>query len=161
VASAEAVYCLRRAGVADLDLVLHHRRRMFEDMGEGDAERLAQMVEVSRPLLERGLREGFYQGFFLEDERGRVVAGAGVIRLEFQAPARHPEPRRSWIVNVFTEPEHRRRGLARRLCEAIVAWGRESGLGSLYLHASDEGRPLYRSLGFVPTNEMRLDFPTA
>jgi hypothetical protein len=43
----------------------------------------------------------------------------------------------------------------------IVAWGRESGLGSLYLHASDEGRPLYRSLGFVPTNEMRLDFPTA
>jgi hypothetical protein len=24
------------------------------------------------------------------------------------------------------------------------------------LHASDQGRPLYERLGFVPTNEMRL-----
>ena len=30
------------------------------------------------------------------------------------------------------------------------------GLTALYLHASDEGRPLYAELGFRPTNEMRL-----
>ena len=148
---------LRRATIADLGLVLHHRRRMFEDMGERDLEALDRMVAVSHPLLARGLREGFYQGWFLEDPGGRVVAGAGLISLEFQAPPRHPEPRRSWIVNVFTEPTHRRQGLARRLVETIVAWGREAGLRSMYLHASDEGRPLYDRLGFLPTNEMRLD----
>jgi len=27
----------------------------------------------------------------------------------------------------------------------------------VYLHASDEGRPLYESIGFDATNEMRLD----
>jgi hypothetical protein len=27
----------------------------------------------------------------------------------------------------------------------------------IVLHASDDGRRLYQSLGFVPTNEMRLE----
>jgi GNAT superfamily N-acetyltransferase len=57
---------------------------------------------------------------------------------------------------MFTEPEHRRRGLARLLMDTIVTWCRAEGLRFLYLHASDEGRPLYQSLGFVPSNEMRL-----
>ena len=58
---------------------------------------------------------------------------------------------------MFTEPEHRRRGLARWIVETIVGWGREAGLPGVYLHASDEARPLYASLGFEPTSEMRLD----
>ena len=57
---------------------------------------------------------------------------------------------------MFTEPEHRRRGLARRLVDTMVEYGRGAGLGSLYLHASLEGRALYESVGFEPTNEMRL-----
>jgi hypothetical protein len=40
--------------------------------------------------------------------------------------------------------------------DTIVTWCREEGLRFLYPHASDEGRPLYQSLGFVPSNEMRL-----
>jgi GNAT superfamily N-acetyltransferase len=148
---------MRRANVRDLALVLHHRRSMFEDMGETDAATLDRMVEVSRPLFERGLREGFYQGWFLEDAAGGVIAGAGLISLEFQPPPRSPDPRRSWIVNVYTEPEHRRRGLARELVTTIVAWSRAAGLRCVYLNASDHGRPLYEGLGFRPTNEMRLD----
>jgi GNAT superfamily N-acetyltransferase len=152
---------MRRANVRDLGLVLHHRRRMFEDMGEENLLALERMVEVSRPLFERGLREGFYQGWFLEDAAGQVVAGAGLISLEFQPPPRSPDPRRSWIVNVFTEPGHRRRGLARELVITIVAWSRAAGLRCVYLNASDHGRPLYEGLGFRPTNEMRLDLDRA
>lgn len=59
-------------------------------------------------------------------------------------------------MNMFTEPGHRRKGLARQLVGEILAWARARGLRTLILHASDEGRPLYTSLGFEPTNEMRL-----
>jgi hypothetical protein len=31
----------------------------------------------------------------------------------------------------------------------------ETDIVRLVLHASDEGRPLYESMGFEPTNEMR------
>lgn len=60
------------------------------------------------------------------------------------------------VVNVYTDPSHRRQGIARKLMEVIIDWCRSEGFGSVLLHASDEGRPLYESLGFTPTNEMRL-----
>ena len=60
------------------------------------------------------------------------------------------------IVNVFTEPEWRRRGLAKLLMNTIIAWSRDQNLDSLVLHASDDGRALYEKLGFVPTTEMSL-----
>jgi hypothetical protein len=37
-------------------------------------------------------------------------------------------------------------------------WAEGRGLGALALHASEEGRPLYETLGYEPTNEMRVDF---
>jgi hypothetical protein len=40
--------------------------------------------------------------------------------------------------------------------ETIVAWCREAGYPSVALHASHEGRPLYETLGFKTTGEMRL-----
>ena len=59
-------------------------------------------------------------------------------------------------MNMYTEPEHRRQGLARRLMEAMIDWTRREGYAALFLHASEAGRPLYKELGFEPTNEMHL-----
>jgi len=57
---------------------------------------------------------------------------------------------------MYTQPVARRQGLARRLLETMVEWCRQEGFGSVSLHTSEFGRPLYESLGFAPTNEMRL-----
>jgi GNAT superfamily N-acetyltransferase len=164
-------YDIRPATPEDLDIVLYHRRRMFEDMGHTDRTVLEAMLAASTPLLRRGLAEGSYRGWLVETSGAarapraaadgaapgapRVVAGGGIIVLDFQAHPIDPRPQRAWVVNMFTEPEHRRRGLARRLMDTMLAWCRAQEMRYLYLHASDEGRPLYESLGFELTNEMR------
>jgi GNAT superfamily N-acetyltransferase len=125
-------------------------------MGYRDEAQLDAMQGVSAPFFEAGLRDGTYRGFFATDETGRIVAGGGVVLLAYQPHPLDPRPRRAFVVNLYTEPEHRRRGLARRLMEAMIEWCRGEGYATLSLHASDEGRALYESLGFVPTNEMRL-----
>jgi GNAT superfamily N-acetyltransferase len=56
---------------------------------------------------------------------------------------------------MYVESDARRRGLGRQLMTAILAWLPGTDVVRLVLHASDEGRPLYESIGFVPTNEMR------
>jgi hypothetical protein len=38
----------------------------------------------------------------------------------------------------------------------LIAWCRARGLTRITLHAAPAGRPLYESLGFTVTNEMRL-----
>jgi GNAT superfamily N-acetyltransferase len=62
------------------------------------------------------------------------------------------------ILNVYSEAEFRRRGIAQRVMQTILEWIRAYGLQSVNLHASEEGRALYEKLGFVQTNEMRLRF---
>ena len=90
------------------------------------------------------------------------MAGVGVQQRRVQP---HPlgdglaEGRQGLIVNVFTERPWRRRGLANLLLEHVLAWAAESGMETLVLHASDEGRPLYERLGFQATNEMRYRGP--
>jgi len=148
-------YRIRAAGPQDLPIVLEHRRKMFEDMGYVDPAALNAMNESSAPLLARGLTDGSYRGWVVE-AGSAIVAGGGIVVLEFQAHPIDPHPRRAFVVNMYTAPAHRRQGLARRLMETMIAWSRDEGLATLYLHASDEGRGLYESLGFAATNEMRL-----
>ena len=149
-------YHIRPATPQDLEVVLTHRRRMFEDMGFTERQALDAMIAVSTPLIRRGLMDGTYRGWLVETTGDAIVAGGGVIMLQFQPHPLDARPQRAWVVNMFTDPEHRRRGLARRLVQTIVEWCRKEGMRFLYLHASDDGRPLYESMGFKSTNEMRL-----
>ena len=147
---------IRPATPQDCAVILHHRRSMFQDMGEGSSEDLDRMVEATAPWLARALVDGSYQGWLAETADRRVVAGAGVLISSWPAGPHDPVTRRALIINVYTEPKVRRRGLARRLMLLMIQWLKEQGFSSVALHASDEGRPLYETLGFVPTNEMRL-----
>ena len=65
--------------------------------------------------------------------------------------------KRVWILNMYIEPRVRRCGVVRELMKAMTEWCRSEGYGSVSLHASEAGRPLYESMGFQPTNEMRLE----
>lgn len=146
---------IREATLADVHVILRHRRCMFADMGRGDEPMREAMVTATRPFIESGLRSGSYRGWLGEVE-GRVVAGGGVAFADFQPTPWDLSPKRAWIVNVYTEPAFRRQGLARKVLDAILVWCREHSLKAVFLHASDEGRPLYESLGFKPTSEMRF-----
>ncbi len=59
-------------------------------------------------------------------------------------------------MNVFTEPQWRRRGIAGRLVKEIITWSRNEQIDRLLLHVSDDGRSVYERLGFIAGNEMRF-----
>jgi GNAT superfamily N-acetyltransferase len=146
---------VRRATLADVEVILGHRRSMFADMGFANEGELDAMVVAARPVVADGLRDGSYQAWLAEVD-GRVVAGGGVAIVGFQPTPFEPTARRAWILNMYTEPAFRRQGLARQVLESIIEWCREQSFRSVFLHASDAGFPLYQSEGFKPTTEMRL-----
>jgi GNAT superfamily N-acetyltransferase len=131
---------------------------MFRDMGEGTAEELDRMLEVARPWLERALADGSYRHWMALDGSGRVAGGGGVLLSPWPANPKDPCTERAVILNVYTEPEFRKRGIARRIMLTILDWVKEKGFRAVNLHASPEGRRLYEQLGFEATNEMRLRF---
>jgi GNAT superfamily N-acetyltransferase len=149
---------IREAGPSDSAIILHHRRSMLRDMGEGTVEELDRMAEIAGPWLAQALADGSYRHWLALDGSGRVVGGGGVLLSPWPASPRDPCTERAVILNVYTEPDFRKRGIARQIMLKILAWVKEQGLRSVNLHASAEGRPLYEKLGFEATNEMRLRF---
>lgn len=149
---------IREASQVDLETILHHRRSMFRDMAEGTVDELDRMVEVARPWLKKALADGSYQHWLAIDGGGRVAGGGGILLSPWPANPHDPCTERAIILNVYTEPDFRRRGIARQVMQAILAWVQARGLRSVNLHASPEGRHLYEALGFAQTNEMRLRF---
>lgn len=147
---------IRRACVEDLKLILHHRLAMFEEMGFRDATVLDRVEAVSREYFKAALRAETYVGWMAEDSDGEVVGGGGIVVADWPGYPTEKQAKRAWILNMYTEPKARRRGVAKRLMQTMVDWCRDKGYRTVSLHASEAGRPLYEGMGFQRTNEMSL-----
>ena len=157
---------IRLADVSDAALIASHRGRMFQEMGLVPES----LFETYRSRCETRIREMLQSGEYIgwlawpNEFRNKIVAGVGVqLRRTLPHPVGEPggeiaiaEGRHAIVINVFTEPDWRRRGLATFLMERLIDWARAERLDRLVLHASDEGRVVYERLGFVQTNEMRF-----
>lgn len=62
----------------------------------------------------------------------------------------------AYVNSVFVYPQYRRRGVGGELMKMAIAWARERDCTYVRLRSSEQGRPLYESLGFNPTSEMQL-----
>lgn len=146
----------RCATLADSGLIAAHRRAMFEAMDSAGPDLLDEMSCKFEPWLRPCLADGRYMGWITTDE-DKPVASAGLLIVDWPPHARDPAgSQRGYILNVFVEPAYRRRGLARSLVKLCLAEARRRNIRVVTLHASDEGRPLYESLGFGPSNEMQF-----
>lgn len=150
-------YPLRRASIADVDALVRHRIRMFEDMGRMsdpgvDADRL---IAEYREWLVRVMPDDTYVSWVVEDDSPdatrRIVAGGGATIIPWPPGPTYPGSRLAFVYNVYTEPEHRGRGLARRVMHEIHEFCRVHQIRSIALNASEFGQPLYEAMGYSVT----------
>ncbi len=62
-----------------------------------------------------------------------------------------------FLEGIYVRPEHRKRGVARALCEAVSEWGREHGcteFASDALLENDDSHAMHRALGFEETERV-------
>jgi len=153
-----SAYTLRPAAVTDVAAVVRLRRRMFESMGVTNTAALDVADVACAAYFCQALPAGEYRGWVVETPDGQVVASGGyVIDVHPPGPG-NLTGRIGYVMNLYTEPAHRRRDLARRIMVAVLEHLRAAGVRMLALHATEIGRPLYESLGFVASNEMRLQW---
>ena len=158
-----AATILRRATPEDAATLAAHRVGMFRDMGAVAPDLEPALHAASMRYLQTAIASGDYVGWLTApaDDPGHPVAGAG---LQLRPMLPRPDPSggqllaglEGLVLNVYVDVAWRRRGMARRLMEELLVWTRTHGVVRLVLHASDDGRALYESMGFVATNEMRF-----
>ncbi len=146
---------IRQATISDIEQIVTHRRRMFEDMGNKDTEALSRMEAAFRPWLIDHMRRNLYISWLACKAGGAVVAGSDLWLMDWPPGQYDISLYRGYLLNVYTHPDYRRRGLARQLVQLCTDWCYANDVQIVTLHASDEGRKVYERLGFTPTNEMR------
>lgn len=149
-------YSIRPATIADIPSIVAHRAEMFREMGI-PAE-FDDMAMASELWLRHAIPSKTYRGWVAETSTGEVAAGGGLLIIAWPPGPMTMDPRCGFIFNVYTQPAHRKRGLAKQLMDAMHDHCRAEGLERVVLNASAFGKPLYEAMGYVESDEpmMRL-----
>jgi 2-C-methyl-D-erythritol 4-phosphate cytidylyltransferase len=127
---------------------------MFTAMGRTQDSILDAMSRSFEPWVARMIAESKYASWIASDD-GRPIASAGLLILDWPPhPLDTSGDHRGYLLNVFVEPEYRKRGLAHALVDLCLAEARRRRIRVVALHTSDQARPIYEAFGFRSTNEM-------
>lgn len=91
---------------------------------------------------------------------GDVVAGCGSVSFYQVMPTYNtPSGWHAYFMNMYTRPAYRRKRIGMTLLDLLVRESYGRGITAIALEASEAGRNLYRSYGFVASaDEMYLPF---
>ena len=147
----------RRAGSHDRELLTRLRLEVLRA-----ANGLEEDVDLSRTELES---RRYYETCFPEDSHaawlvfdGEEVVGTGAVSFYQVMPTYHnPSGKKAYIMNMYTRPDYRRRGIAYRVLELLTAEAEMRQIDVVTLEATAAGRPLYEAFGFTAMrDEMEL-----
>ncbi len=148
---------VRRAGLRDLDVLVHQRRAMWIDLGVRDHSRHERADKIYRRWADTRLRNHQLIAWLVQSRDGRVAGGGCLWLQPIQPNPKRADMLQPYLLSMYTEPEFRRQGVASMVVSKALEWCRKKGYGRLMLHASEMGRSVYKKFGFRRTWEMRLD----
>ena len=144
----------KKATLDDLDILTETRIEVLRAANQlSDDVDMSEVNARSYEYYRKALQDGTHIAYLIFD--GDKFAGAGGVSFFQVMPTYHnPSGRKAYIMNMYTKPEYRRRGIAFKTLDLLVYDAREKGIRAISLEATDMGRPLYEKYGFV---EMRSE----
>ncbi|WP_184967746.1 GNAT family N-acetyltransferase [Nonomuraea endophytica] len=145
----EADVTVRPATRADIPELVRLREvladRMAEDAGAPADD---DWQEPYAKSLHERLGDPDVAVLVIDGDDGLAACGIGFIFQRFPGPGRW-DGRFGYILGMATDPRHRRQGHGRAIMDALMSWYRDNDITRVDLHATSDGEPLYRSMGFT------------
>lgn len=150
-------YSYIKATIDDLDRLVDTRIEVLRAANQlADDVDMGEIEVQSYRYYNRALRDGTHIAYLVFD--GTKFVGSGGVSFFQVMPTYHnPSGRKAYIMNMYTAPEYRRRGIAYKTLGMLVNDAKDQGITAISLEATNMGRPLYEKYGFVKMNdEMEL-----
>lgn len=142
-------YVIDQATVADIPALVRMRLGyLTADYGTLSKDQVRDLEFEVPAYLTYHLGKTLHAFVARDEDTNDIVACAWLLLVEKPPSPRFPHGHTGVLFNVYTDPGHRRRGLARLVMERLIADARARALDVIELHATEDGYPLYRSLGF-------------
>ncbi|GCE50943.1 N-acetylglutamate synthase-like GNAT family acetyltransferase [Thermosporothrix hazakensis] len=149
-----AEYTVRKAGMQDCDAIVQLRIRLFKevDFREG-GEPSQALFEQTKQYIQENIASGKFHSWIAEAAAGEIVAISGMVLLE-KPPSRFcPSGLEAYIMNMYTLPGWRGKGIATALMNRIIEYAKQVRASRVFLHTTDAGRHVYERCGFRPTHD--------
>ncbi len=146
---------LREAALSDIPALIELRMDFLAEGFPAMTESEAQTICASLPeYFDRHLPTDL--AIFAAFADGALVSTVYLQAIDKPANPNYLTGKTGVILNVYTRPAYRRRGIAKKLMQAALEKAKELGYTVVELHAMDAGIPLYEKLGFVSKNSPYL-----
>ena len=139
---------LRPATPDDAAVLARFRVLLFEEMGRLTEDKAA-FTQASENYFDWALSTDREVAWIAESYGDPVATLAMTLEPMPPKPGRH-RLLEAYMHNVYVLPEHRMRGLAKRLVTAALDYAREQGIQRVRLFTSYEARWMYEGFGFTP-----------
>ena len=139
-------------------LIARHFYQLWRDNDVAADSIRSDWQEIILQFINNARQDLFYKAFIAEVD-GVAIGSASCQIFAGLYPQVLVENYRKYgyIWGVYVEPAYRRKGIAKQLTNMAIAYLKSLGCTRVILHASPSGKPVYTSLGFSESNEMRLD----
>ena len=151
----------QRATLADLELLTNLRLTVLRAANQLDESvDLRQVWQNTQAYYEAALRNNSHIAYLVYD--GTALVGAGGVSFYQILPTYHNQTgEHAYIMNMYTEPAYRSRGIATQLLHLLVSDAKRRGVTRITLDSTPMGRPLDDHFGCGPMPaEMELPHQT-
>ena len=132
-----------------IETALKMRRELLSVIyGKDESEFEGEFTRLSADFFKNG-----DQTTVLAFDGEHAVGCATICYITLMPTFDHPVGKRAHIMNVYTNADHRRQGIARHMMNMLLDEAKERGVTYVSLDATENGRPLYKSLGFDENKE--------
>ena len=134
----------------DIELLVESRLTMLKEVNNlpADYEYPQEFIDCSRDYFLNGA-----QTTVLALDGGRIAGCASISYITIMPTFSHPTGKRAHLMNVYSDPDYRRQGIAKKMVTMLIdeAWNR--GATEISLDSTKVGRPFYEKLGFHSSTE--------
>ena len=139
----EIIY--RKLTKGDLDTFIQMRITQLREEG---AKEDFDLVPALKDYYNRHLADGTFVSWLALDGE-KIIGTSGMSFVEKPPYFGCPSGKIGLLSSMFTNPNYRRRGIAKELLHRVVEEARAYGCGAVQITASDMGVKLYTAYGFV------------
>lgn len=151
----EIIY--KKATIDDLNILTETRIEVLKAANQlGNDVDMLEIKKQSMDYYQSAINDNTHVAYLIFDE-DKFVGVGGISYFKVMPTYHNPTGRKAYIMNMYTKPEYRRKGIAFKTLGLLVQDAKKRGITAISLEATTMGRPLYEKYGFRAMNdEMEL-----
>ena len=134
----------------ELDRFISMRIKQLTEEYTAEGKKVPKDVDLEKSLREfyhKHMADGTFVSWLAMDG-DKIIGTSGMSFVEKPPYFSCPTGKLGLLSSMFTDPDYRRMGIARKLLDRVVEEAKAYGCGAVHITASDMGVKLYTAYGF-------------